>query len=570
MRTLFKSRSDARLSRTQYTRERRRPRRLYLETLEAKLTGPQRTESGRTERDGSSIREQKEFEAVRQAWTRFLLDLETPEPFDETATTNFEDARTNELVSSPLLSGPKGEMRDLSELLSSKVVGQSAATLAIVPYVYMYQSGLSPDGRPAGVFLLLGPTGTGKTKTVEAIAELLHGSEKKLVKIDCGEFQMDHETAKLVGAPPGYLGHRETTPLLTQQQLSDATSENCDLALVLFDEIEKAAPSITALLLGILDKGLLRLGDNSSVNFEKSLIFFTSNLGAREMMAELNPNMGFQSATRRQKTDLTARLGSIALGAVRKRFSPEFVNRIDAVVTYQPLDADAIEIILDHDIHALQGHVNSRLGDRCFAIEVLPESRQFLLNRGVSEEYGARELKRTIHRQLTQPLATMVARGEILPGAQVSVSVSESGESLAIVSRGGGLRALGQMQTLLIVDDNHDLLFFLAAELRAAGWEILIAENGAQARLAFYQRRPTVVLLDYLLGEDDGLQLGLEFQLHAPRTQIILMTGGGLSSEEQSLCERREYPILYKPFLAEEVLKVVQGRVLRASVGVGV
>src|SRR5712692_4451126 len=128
---------------------------------------------------------------------------------------------------------------DLIELLSQKVVGQSAATQAIVPYVYMYQSGLAPEGRPAGVFLLLGPTGTGKTKTVEAIAELLHGSEKKVVKIDCGEFQMEHETAKLVGAPPGYLGHRETTPILTQQQLTDATSESSDLALVLFDEIEK-------------------------------------------------------------------------------------------------------------------------------------------------------------------------------------------------------------------------------------------------------------------------------------------------------------------------------------------
>src|SRR6267143_738230 len=196
---------------------------------------------------------------------------------------------------------------DLVTLLSRKVVGQSAATKAIVPYVYMYQSGLAPEGRPAGVFLLLGPTGTGKTKTVEAIAELLHGSEKKLGKNDCGEFQMDHETAKLVGAPPGYLGHRETTPLLTQQQLSDATSEDCDLALVLFDEIEKAAPSLTKLLLGILDKGILRLGDNSSVNFEKSLIFFTSNLGARQMMAELNPNMGFQSAVPKMRDALTSK-----------------------------------------------------------------------------------------------------------------------------------------------------------------------------------------------------------------------------------------------------------------------
>ena len=433
------------------------------------------------------------------------IDSEHPET-PEGPMESCNEIPMNEGLNSPVFSVPSGELRDLSELLSKKVVGQSAATKAIVPYVYMYQSGLAPEGRPAGVFLLLGPTGTGKTKTVEAIAELLHGDEKKILKIDCGEFQMEHETAKLVGAPPGYLGHRETTPLLTQQQLTEVTSRECDLALVLFDEIEKAAHSITKLLLGILDKGILRLGDNTSVDFEKSLIFFTSNLGAREMMKEINPNIGFQSATAKSQTDLTTRLESIALGAVRKRFSPEFVNRIDAVVTYNPLDAEAIEIILDHDLRALQDHVNLRLGERYFSIEVTQEAKQFLLHKGVSQEYGARELKRTIHRQLTQPLATMVARGEIRPGAQVSVSVNDASESLSIVCTGGAPPAARQTPTILIVDDNHDLLFFLAAELKEEGWEILIAENGPQARLAFHQRRPDVVLLDYMLGEDDGLQ----------------------------------------------------------------
>src|SRR5437016_11195054 len=327
---------------------------------------------------------------------------------------------------------PIAQSSDLVSLLSRRVVGQSAATKAIVPYVYMYQSGLAPEGRPAGVFLLLGPTGTGKTKTVEAIAELLHGSEKKLVKIDCGEFQMEHEVAKLIGAPPGYLGHRETTPFLTQQQLTEAISEQSDLALVLFDEIEKAAHSMTKLLLGILDKGILRLGDNSVVDFEKTLIFFTSNLGAREMLKEINPAIGFQSSAAIPRADLATKLESIALGAVRKRFSPEFVNRIDAVVTYQPLDIESIEAILDHDIKGLQRHVNSRLGESCFTIEVLPEARNFLLARGVSEAYGARELKRTIHRQLTQPLATMVTRAEINPSAIVQVGVSDDGEKLLI------------------------------------------------------------------------------------------------------------------------------------------
>ena len=474
------------------------------------------------------------------------------------------------LQEQPLSQSQLAQSFDLVMLLSQKVVGQSAATKAIVPYVYMYQSGLAPEGRPAGVFLLLGPTGTGKTKTVEAIAELLHGNEKKILKIDCGEFQMEHETAKLVGAPPGYLGHRETTPLLTQHQLTEVTSGECDLALVLFDEIEKAAHSITKLLLGILDKGILRLGDNTSVSFEKSLIFFTSNLGAREMMKEINPSIGFHSASAKSLTDLTTRLESIALGAVRKRFSPEFVNRIDAVVTYNPLDAQAIEIILEHDLRALQDHVNLRLGERYFSIDVTAEAKQFLLQKGVSQEYGARELKRTIHRQLTQPLATMVARGEIRPGAQVNISVNEAGEGLSILCTGGAQPATRQTPTILIVDDNHDLLFFLAAELKEEGWEILIAENGPQARLAFYQRRPEVVLLDYVLGEDDGLKLGLEFQTQAPLTHIVLMTGGGFSDELQVVCEERGFPVLYKPFLAQDVLNQVRGRFSKASAAAAV
>jgi ATP-dependent Clp protease ATP-binding subunit ClpB len=446
---------------------------------------------------------------------------------------------------------------NLTSILSQKVVGQEAATKAIVPYVYMYQSGLAPEGRPAGVFLLLGPTGTGKTKTVEAIAELLHGSEKKVVKVDCGEFQLEHEMTKLIGAPPGYLGHGETTPLLTQQRLTEATSAQCDLALVLFDEIEKAAQSITTLLLGILDKGTLRLGDNTTVNFEKTLIFFTSNLGAREMFKEINPGLGFQSALPKPRHALASKLESIALGAVRKKFSPEFVNRIDAVVTYQPLEAASLDRILEHDIRALQQHVNSRLGDHCFAIEVLPEARTFLLDRGVSEEYGARELKRTIHRKLTQPLATMVARGEIQPGALVRVAIDNSGEHLSINQLGGSPHAMPR-PAILIVDDNHDLLMFLATELKQAGWEMLMAENAEHAQRLFREQRPGAVLLDYMLGDDDGLKLALEFQSEAPSTQIVIMTGGQLSVDELALCEKRGFPILFKPFLAREVLKFIR------------
>src|ERR1700710_1145723 len=166
---------------------------------------------------------------------------------------------------------PDGLTARLQELL----VGQPEAIETIVPYIQMHQAGLAPEGRPVGVVLLLGPTGTGKTRTVEALAEVMHGSSRNLLKVDCGEFQMEHEVAKLIGAPPGYLGHRETQPMLSQQKLTAVTSDKSALSLVLFDEIEKAAPSLTRLLLGVLDRGVLRLGDNSTVNFEKSLVFLT-------------------------------------------------------------------------------------------------------------------------------------------------------------------------------------------------------------------------------------------------------------------------------------------------------
>src|SRR3954464_15205074 len=184
---------------------------------------------------------------------------------------------------------------DLAALLTQRVVGQPAVSDIVIPYIQMFQAGLAPEGRPVGVFLLLGPTGTGKTKTVEALAEVLHGSEKNLLKVDCGEFQMEHEVAKLIGAPPGYLGHRETQPMLSQGKLNAVTSEASYISIVLFDEIEKAAHSMTRLLLGILDKATLRLGDNSTVNFERTLIFMTTNLGAKSMQRVNRPDFGFEA-----------------------------------------------------------------------------------------------------------------------------------------------------------------------------------------------------------------------------------------------------------------------------------
>src|SRR3954463_10393974 len=371
----------------------------------------------------------------------------------------------------------------LVELLAKKVVGQPAAMQYIVPYLQMYQAGLAPPDRPAGIFLLLGPTGTGKTRTVEALAEVLHGSPKAVLKIDCGEFQSDHEVAKLIGAPPGYLGHRETTPMLTQERLAAVTSSSCDLSLVLFDEVEKAAPSLTGLLLGILDRGTLNLGDNTVVNFERTFIFLTSNLGAREMMKEVKPDFGFAPTDHRTPAQIAGKLESMGLPAARRRFSPEFVNRIDVVITSQPLDPESLAKILDHHIEELQRHVYGRLGDRSFEIDVTPAARQLLLERGASPEYGARELKRTIHRLLTQPLAALVASGRILPGGRVIVDCAEGSGELRLHVEGRPMSDSTKQTApaVLILDDNAPLASWLEREVARTGVTTVVAPTAEMA-----------------------------------------------------------------------------------------
>ena len=452
-------------------------------------------------------------------------------------------------------------VEDLTSILSSKVVGQPNVIHVIVPYIEMFQAGLAPENRPVGVFLLLGPTGTGKTRTVEALAEALHGSSKNVLKIDCGEFQMEHEVAKLIGAPPGYLGHRETQPMLSQQKLASVTSDRCGLSLVLFDEIEKAAPSLTRLLLGVLDRGILRLGDNSVVNFEKSLVFLTSNLGAKEMMREINPEFGFQSATiSLSAEDLSHKLQGIALGAVRRKFSPEFINRIDHVITYRPLDAESFAAITDHEIESLQNHVNTRLGNRCFTIEVPFETRRWLIDKGTSPEYGARELKRTIHKYLTQPLATLVAKNQIEPGSRVCAEINSDREGLSLRATLSGEEIAPAHPVVLLVDDNRDLLQFLERLMAESGWELIAAESASEARRMIAKRKPNAALLDYMLPDGNGVELAQQLKQAIPNLQVIMMTGSMLAPEEEAICEEHDFPVLRKPFLATDVMNQIRVR----------
>lgn len=332
---------------------------------------------------------------------------------------------------------PQDPGTDLEALLAARVLGQAGAMHAIVPFIHMHQAGLSPEGRPAGVFLLLGPTGTGKTRTVEALAEVMHGNEKNLIRVDCGEFQMEHEVAKLIGAPPGYLGHRETQPMLTQSKLNSVTSERSNLALILFDEIEKAAPSMHRLLLGVLDKATLRLGDNTMVNFERTLIFLTSNLGAKAMRKTLAPDFGFEAIADRAGVrgapgNTRKTIERIGLKAVKTKFSPEFVNRIDAVIPYEPLSQATLSGILDLQLISLQNLITRRLEDRSFALDVTEAGRNYLLALGTSDEYGARELKRTLHRRLVQPLAGLLSANQIPPESRVVIDVTSDKKDLIL------------------------------------------------------------------------------------------------------------------------------------------
>src|SRR5713226_2479128 len=188
------------------------------------------------------------------------------------------------------------EAEKLYKRLGQLVVGQEEAIREIVDVLQLYQTGMHAPGRPIANFLFLGPTGCGKTRLVEATAECLVDDPKAVIKIDCAEFQHSHEIAKLIGSPPGYLGHRETHALLSQEAIDRFHTDKVKISFVLFDEIEKASDSLWNLLLGILDKGVLTLGDNRKVDFSRAMIFMTGNLGAAEMNALLRPRLGFEAA----------------------------------------------------------------------------------------------------------------------------------------------------------------------------------------------------------------------------------------------------------------------------------
>ena len=313
------------------------------------------------------------------------------------------------------------ESREFETGLRRKIVGQPEAVQAVVELYQVFRAGLNSPGRPVGNLLFLGPTGAGKTRVVEAGAEILFGDARAVIKVDCAEFQHSHEIAKLIGSPPGYLGHRETHPLITQEALAQYHTEKLKLSFLLFDEIEKASDALWQLLLGILDKATLTLGDNRRVDLSQTLIFMTSNLGGGEITELMTGGMGFAPTVRADSEKrLDEKVERTAAEAAKRKFSPEFMNRIDKVVVFHPLREEQLEQILEIELGMVQQRVLETAKGR-FLFRVKPAAREFLLKEGTDMKYGARHLKRAIERHVVYPLASLLATEQVALGDVLSI-----------------------------------------------------------------------------------------------------------------------------------------------------
>jgi ATP-dependent Clp protease ATP-binding subunit ClpA len=329
------------------------------------------------------------------------------------------------------------ESQEFQAALKNKVVGQEEGVRALVDLYQVFCAGMSSTGRPVGNLLFLGPTGSGKTRIVEAAAEILFGDPRAVIKVDCAEFQHSHEIAKLIGSPPGYLGHRETHPLITQEALAQYHKEDLKLSFLLFDEIEKASDALWQLLLGILDKATLTLGDNRRVDLSQTMIFLTSNLGGGEITELMTGGMGFVQPQDKLEDKLDVKVERTAQEAAKKKFSPEFMNRLDKVVVFHPLRHEQLEQILEIELGMVQQRVLDT-GRGQFLFRVTSAARRFLLQEGTDIKYGARHLKRAIEKFVVYPLANLLATEQIRFGDMLVVDWDGKAAQLSFQKEGEG------------------------------------------------------------------------------------------------------------------------------------
>src|SRR6476469_1509923 len=323
------------------------------------------------------------------------------------------------------------------EELRQRVVGQEEGVQALVDMYQVFCAGLNSPGRPVGNLLFLGPTGSGKTRTVEAAAEILFGDSRAVIKVDCAEFQHSHEIAKLIGSPPGYLGHRETHPLITQEALAASHRNGLNLSFLLFDEIEKASDALWQLLLGMLDKATLTLGDNRRVDLSQTVIFLTSNLGGGEITDLMRGGMGFIQPKDKPSAGLDQKVERTAVEAARRKFSPEFMNRLDKVVCFHPLKTEQLQEVLDIELGQVQQRVLETAKGQ-FLFRVTGPGKEFLLQEGTDARYGARHLKRAIERHVVYPLANLLATEQVHLGDLVCIDWDGVHKQLTFVREGEG------------------------------------------------------------------------------------------------------------------------------------
>jgi ATP-dependent Clp protease ATP-binding subunit ClpB len=330
------------------------------------------------------------------------------------------------------------DTRDFEGALRAKIVGQGEGVQALVDLYQVFCAGLNSPGRPVGNLLFLGPTGSGKTRIVEAAAEILFGDARSVIKVDCAEFQHSHEIAKLIGSPPGYLGHRETHPLITQEALAASHTEKLKLSFLLFDEIEKASDALWQLLLGMLDKATLTLGDNRRVDLSQTVIFLTSNLGGGEITELMQGGMGFIQPKDKPADGIDQKVQRTAVEAARRKFSPEFMNRLDKVVVFHPLRREQLEEVLEIELGQVQQRVLETAKGQ-FLFRVTPSGREFLLQEGTDQRYGARHLKRAIERHVVYPLANLLATDQVHIGDLVCIDWNKAQEGLSFAREGENL-----------------------------------------------------------------------------------------------------------------------------------
>jgi ATP-dependent Clp protease ATP-binding subunit ClpB len=312
------------------------------------------------------------------------------------------------------------ETLEFENKLRAKIVGQEAGIEALVELYQVFCAGLNAPNRPIGTLLFLGPTGTGKTRLVEAAAEILFGDSRAVIRVDCAEYQHSHEISKLIGSPPGYLGHKETHPLITQDALKQFHTDKLKLSFLLFDEIEKASDALWQLLLGILDKATLTFGDNRRVDLSQTLIFLTSNLGGRGITDLMSDGFGFVRAADKPTAKLDEQVKATAVEAARRTFPPEFMNRLDKIVVFGPLHCQQLMEILEIELDYLQDRVLQTMKGQ-FVFRVTRPAKSFLLQEGMDKRYGARHLKRALERHLVHPLANLLATEQVKPGDRVCV-----------------------------------------------------------------------------------------------------------------------------------------------------